>query len=609
MSGFDVISLFGGLALFLYGMRVMGDGLKQGSTGALKKAMAMVTGNPLLGFLLGFVVTGIIQSSHATIVLTSGLVGAGIISLHQSIGIIIGANLGTTVTGQIIRLLDLNGDAAAWIKIFQPSTLAPVAAIIGILFIMAAKSKKFNLIGNVLLGFGVLFTGLMNMTAAVSPLSQSPAFAQLFTSFADRPALGYVVGACSSFALQSSSATIGILQALAQTGQLSFGAIYSIIVGIYLGDCVTTAIVCSIGAIPDAKRTGVIHVLYGISKSVLILILITIFHKLGLLNNIWNVPISSGGIANAHTLFNLVAACVLLPVCTVFERISRKIIKDKNKPETETSRLLESLSPALFDSPALALQASKNVLDYMSKLAKINVNRAFDMIKHYDEKGAGDIKRREDDLDSLTDHLSNYLSMLSTQNGQGMDTQKLTYYMKCVNEFERIGDLAMNMCETANEMQEKEVTFTNTARHELKVLRAAIEDIVDHTVEAFDVHTLEAASYVEPIEEVIDDIVATMKNNHFKRIEKGECSMMNGYFFLDLLTNLERISDQCANLGVHTVSFCDSLVADSEHDYVRRLHSGEDEDFNRKYELYRNMYYTQIEHGKHRARHDAEIGE
>ncbi len=595
MSIFDVISLMGGLALFLYGMRVMGDALKQGSTGALKKAMAMVTGNPFLGFLLGFVVTGVIQSSHATIVLTSGLVGAGILSLHQSIGIIIGANLGTTVTGQIIRLLDLNGDAAAWVKLFQPSTLAPVAAVIGIIFVMAARSKKFNLIGNVLLGFGVLFTGLMNMTAAVSPLSQSAAFASLFTSFADKPVLGYITGACAAFALQSSSATIGILQALASTGQLSFGSIYAIIVGIYLGDCVTAAIVCSIGAIPDAKRTGIIHVLYGISKSVLILILITIFHKLGFLDAIWNKAITSGGIANAHTLFNLIAAAVLLPICTVFEKISRKLVKDKKAPETEATRLIESLSPALFDSPALALQASKNVLDYMSKLAKQNVRSAFEMIKAYDEKSMVEVNKREDDLDNLTDHLGDYLSKLITSNGQGMDTIKLNYYVKCTNEFERIGDLAMNICENAETMKEKNINFTDDALHEITVLSSAIDDIVQHTVEAFDVHTKEAASYIEPIEEVIDDIVNTMKNNHFKRIERGDCSMMNGYCFLDILTNYERISDQCANVGVHTISFCDPVVADSEHEYVRRLHAGEDEDFNRKFELYRNLYYTQIE--------------
>ena len=308
MTIFNIISLFGGLALFLYGMRLMGDGLKQGSSTVLKKVLERVTNNQFFGFLLGLVVTGLIQSSTATVVLTSGLVGAGLITLHQSIGIIIGANLGTTVTGQIIRLLDLNEAAAFWLRFLQPSTLAPLAAIIGILMIMAFHFRNSDLLGNVAVGFGILFTGLMNMTAAVSPPSESTAFANLFISLANRPVLGYLAGAAAAFAIQSSSATIGILQALTVTGKLTFSSVYAIIVGVYLGDCVTTGIVCSIGASADAQRTGVMHILYGIGKSILALAGVMILHSLGVLDGFWDTPITSGGIANTHTLFNLLLA-------------------------------------------------------------------------------------------------------------------------------------------------------------------------------------------------------------------------------------------------------------------------------------------------------------
>ena len=256
MTIFNFISLFGGLALFLYGMQLMGDGLKKGSSGALKAAMEKVTNNPLVGFLLGLAVTAVIQSSTATIVLTSGLVGAGVLTLHQSIGIILGANVGTTITGQIIRLLDLNADGGAWLNLFKPSTLAPLAAIAGILFIMAIKTPHSDTVGSITMGFGILFTGLLNMTAAVSPLGESPAFAQMFSGLADAPVLGFLAGTGVAFLIQSSSATIGILQALSMTGALTFGSVYAIIIGVNIGDCVTTAIVCSIGSTADAKRTS-----------------------------------------------------------------------------------------------------------------------------------------------------------------------------------------------------------------------------------------------------------------------------------------------------------------------------------------------------------------
>ena len=305
MNIFNVITLFGGLAMFLYGMRMMGDGLKNSSSGTLKKAMERITGTPIKAFLLGLTVTAVVQSSTATIVLTSGLVGAGIISLGQSLGIIIGANVGTTITGQIIRLLDLNSSGTWFLQFLKPSTLAPLALIIGIVIIMGMKSSDSAKIGHIIIGFGILFSGLLTMTDAVSVLSDSGIVERLFSVLGENPLLAYLSGAGVAFALQSSSATIGILQAFSTSGQLTFGEIYTVLVGVYLGDCVTTAIVCNIGAKPDAKRVGVVNILYNLSKSALILLVVTIIHKAVLLDCIWNQSIYYGGIANTNKVFNL----------------------------------------------------------------------------------------------------------------------------------------------------------------------------------------------------------------------------------------------------------------------------------------------------------------
>ena len=315
MSIFDFLTLFGGLAMFLYGMRLMGDGLKESSSGALKKAMESVTNNPIKAFLLGLGVTAIIQSSTATIVITSGLVGAGLLSLHQSLGIIIGANVGTTVTGQIIRLLDLDaGGATSWLQLFKPSSLAPIALIIGIIIIMTGRLKSSRQIGNIAIGFGILFSGLLNMTSAVTVLTESGMVEGLFSSLGNNPFLGYVTGATVAFILQSSSATVGILQAFSASGMLTFKGVYPVIVGVYLGDSVTTGIVCFIGAQAEQKRVGIFNILFNIGKMALIFVGVEILHRVGVLDGIWNIVVNSGVIANMNTVFNIAASILLFPV-------------------------------------------------------------------------------------------------------------------------------------------------------------------------------------------------------------------------------------------------------------------------------------------------------
>ena len=595
MTIFNVISLFGGLALFLYGMRLMGNGLKESSSGALKTAMEKVTNNPTVGFFLGLIVTAIIQSSTATIVLTSGLVGAGVITLHQSIGVVLGANVGTTITGQIIRLLDLNGGGgASWVDIFKPSTLAPLAAIIGILMIMAVKTKHSGVIGQIAMGFGILFTGLMNMTAAVSPLSSSESFARMFVGLSDTPVLGFLAGTGVAFLIQSSSATIGILQALSTTGALTFSSVYAIIIGVNIGDCVTTAIVCSIGSKADAKRTGIVHILFNICGSILVIAAIMILRSTGVLDALWDKTLSSGGIANVHTVFRLFSAIMLLPVCGQFEKFSRMIVKDDEVRGTSVERELERLDEKFFTSPALALAGASDAIATMARLAREGVLNAMDVLDHYDRQMIDLINENEDSIDLLADRVDNYLIKLSPHVKMGYGNDLLNYYIQCFSEFERIGDYAVNLTENAQELRDKGNELSEAARHELRVMRGALDEILGHAYESFTALDMRSARRIEPVEEVVDDLVATLRANHIKRVRDGLCSTITGLSYLDILVNIERISDQCSNLGVYTLSQSDSTIMSNHHEYIHQLHQGKNEEFNRKYSQAHEKYFGEL---------------
>lgn len=601
MTIFNIISLFGGLALFLYGMRIMGDGLKKGSSDAFKRAMEKVTNNPLVGFLLGLVVTAVIQSSTATIVLTSGLVGAGVLSLHQSIGVILGANVGTTVTGQIIRLLDVNASETSLLNFFKPSTLAPLAAIIGILCIMALKGRKSGTVGSIAMGFGILFTGLLNMTAAVDPLSESESFANMFYQLADQPVLGFLLGTGVAFLLQSSSATIGILQAISTTGALTFSSVYAIIIGVNIGDCVTTAIVCSIGSKADAKRTGVIHILFNIAGSILVIAGILALRGFGVLDPLWGKVLTSGGIANVHTIFRLVSAILLLPVCGQFEKLSRKFVKDDEQLGENVDHELSLLDDKFFTSPAIALSGAAEAITTMARLARTGVMSAMDVLEKYDSRAVDVINENEDHIDKLADHVDNYLIRLSPHVPTGHGNDLLNYYIQCFSEFERIGDYAVNLTENAQEFIERGVGLSPTAHQELAILRKALDEILGYTYSAFGATDCEAARHIEPVEEVVDDLVAELRANHIRRLRDGQCTVYAGFTFRDILANVERIADQCSNVGVYTISMFDEHVTKSHHDYIQELHQGNDPLFNKAYRELHDKYFSElsaIEQGK-----------
>ena len=595
MTIFNIITLFGGLALFLYGMRLMGDGLKKGSSDAFKSAMEKVTNNPLVGFLLGLGVTAVIQSSTATIVLTSGLVGAGILSLHQSIGVILGANVGTTVTGQIIRLLDVNASDTSLLNFFKPSTLAPLASIIGILFIMAVKGRKSDTVGSITMGFGILFTGLLSMTAAVSPLSESETFANMFFQLSDKPVLGFLLGAGVAFLLQSSSATIGILQAISTTGALTFSAVYAIIIGVNIGDCVTTAIVCSIGSEADAKRTGVIHILFNITGSILVILGLMALRGFGVLDPVWDKVLTSGGIANVHTVFRLVSAVVLLPVCSRFEKLSRKLVKDDVQIGENVDHELSLLDEKFFTSPAIALSGAGEAITTMARLARSGVMNAMNVLEKFDRHTVDIIRENEDHIDKLADHVDNYLIRLSPHVPTGHSNDLLNYYIQCFGEFERIGDHAVNLTENAQEFIDRNASLSPVARQELAVLTEALGEILDYTYSAFGATDYEAARKIEPVEEVVDDLVATLRTNHIHRVRDGRCTIYAGLTFLDILVNVERIADQCSNVGVFTLSMSDKHIMNNHHDYIHELHQGKDPVFNRAYQETHDKYFGELE--------------
>mgnify|MGYP004621320007 FL=1 len=594
MTIFNIITLFGGLALFLYGMRLMGDGLKKGSSDAFKSAMEKVTNNPLVGFLLGLGVTAVIQSSTATIVLTSGLVGAGILSLHQSIGVILGANVGTTVTGQIIRLLDVNASDTSLLNFFKPSTLAPLASIIGILFIMAVKGRKSETVGSITMGFGILFTGLLSMTAAVSPLSESETFANMFFQLSDKPVLGFLLGAGVAFLLQSSSATIGILQAISTTGALTFSSVYAIIIGVNIGDCVTTAIVCSIGSEADAKRTGVIHILFNIAGSVLVVLGLMALRGFGVLDPLWDKVLTSGGIANVHTVFRLVSAIVLLPVCSRFEKLSRKLVKDDVQIGENVDHELSLLDEKFFTSPAIALSGAGEAITTMARLARSGVMNAMNVLEKFDRHTVDIICENEDHIDKLADHVDNYLIRLSPYVPTGHPNDLLNYYIQCFGEFERIGDHAVNLTENAQEFIERNASLSPVARQELAVLTEALGEILDYTYSAFGATDYDAARKIEPVEEVVDDLVATLRSNHIHRVRDGQCTVYAGLTFLDILVNVERIADQCSNVGVFTLSMSDKHIMNNHHDYIHELHQGKDPVFNRAYQETHDKYFGEL---------------
>ena len=590
-----IISMLGGLAMFLYGIEVMGDGLKNSSGAALKRVLGKVTSNVFLGVLTGALVTAVIQSSTATIVLAVALIGAGVLNLKQAVSIVLGANIGTTITGQITRLAFVDAGDNWFLFLFDTDTLAPVALLLGIVLIMFIKSKKSKTIGDICIGFGILFVGLMNMTGVVGKFADSPAFMDLLANFSDVPVLGILAGLVLTVIVQSSSATVAMLQSLSATGAMDFSAVYPIIMGINIGTCIVTAFYCFIGnSDKDSKRTGVVHVVFNCIGTVLFMIVMSIMEYFEVFGaQFWTQTADSGVIANFQTLFNLITAAVLLPFTGLLVKLAQIVVKDAG-PKVSAHPELHTLTENLYISPAVAVAEATKAVAAMGSLAKENFARGCNQLFKYSEDEAKLIDTEEDYLDNFADSSDHFLVGLSKMIETEHDDRQVDMLMQTVPNFERVGDYATNMVELAQRLQKENSGFSESAKQELQILCSAVNEILDITVAAFATDDLEAAKKIEPLEEIIDDMVMILRDRHTKRLKMGVCSIGSGLVFMESLTYLERASDQCSSIAVMMMARFNSKILQNHYDYLREIHAGNDAAYMEEMEHRRQQYVVPL---------------
>lgn len=569
----SVISLLGGLAMFLYGMEAMSAGLKNASGATLKKVLEKVTSNVVVGVIMGTIVTAVIQSSTATIVITVGLITAGIINLKQAVSIVLGANIGTTVTAQIIRLMDVDSSGNLILNFFKPDTIAPLSLIIGIIFIMFVKTKNSKALGEIFVGFGVLFVGIMNMTDAVSPLTESEMFANVISRFADMPILGILTGFVTTIIAQSSSAMVGVLQALSRTGIMTFNVVYPIIMGINLGTCVTTAIICAIGSSKDAKRTGAAHIIFNAVGTVIFMIGMTIIKTAGGFPELWDKIVDSGDIANFQTIFNLVTAIVLIPFAGLLVKLTYIIVKPDATAEVKDDyAALHTLSEKLYGIPQMAIAEATTAIGVMGHMAHDNFKKSIGQLENYSDEISVGINTREEKIDEFTDTAENFLVALSKNTLSEEQSEEINMLIQISTDFERIGDYATNINEFAEKIKKEQNVFSQTAKDELNLIFSAVNEIIEMTVTTFAEDDEELAKRVEPLEEVIDDMVQYLRENHINRLKSGECTISAGILFIETLTYLERASDQCSSIAMMLLSKHNPEIRRNHHEYTSELH-------------------------------------
>ena len=600
-----IITLLGGLAMFLYGIEVMGDGLKNSSGEALKRVLEKVTGNVILGVLTGAMVTAVIQSSTATIVLTVALIGAGVLNLKQAVSIVMGANIGTTVTAQIIRLGSVESDGSFFLWLFDTDTLAPIALVAGIILLMFIKKKAAKPVGDICIGFGVLFIGLSLMTSGVKPLIGTSVF-ETFLVFLQNPIIGILFGLILTVIVQSSSATVGMLQTVAAATAaaaasnpdavvVTFSMAYPIIMGINLGTCVTTAMVCSIGSTKDAKRTGVVHIAFNTIGTILFMIVMTILEK----NNVWGTEFwqadaTSGTIANFQTVFNLLTAVALVPFTGSLVKLSNAIVRDDKEEEVRHPELL-TLDDKLYISPAVALAEGTKAVAAMGQVAKVNFARGCDQLFQYDESKLDEINQDEDCLDQFADRSDRFLIGLSKTIETEGDDRQLDMLMQTVPNFERIGDYATNLVELSQRLQAVKVAFSDLAVKELELISGAVNEILDITVDAFGTGDNNKAKDIEPLEETIDDMVMILRDRHTKRLKSGACSVATGLVFMETLTYLERAADQCSSIAVMMLARDNEAILQNHYDYLKEIHAGNDAAYMAEKERRRMQYIVPLD--------------
>lgn len=583
MSVIDIVSIFikaiGSIALFIYGMTVLGGRLEKLSSGRMEKVLEKLSNNVFKSVMLGALVTAAVQSSAATTVIVVGLVNAGILRLSSAIGVIMGANIGTTITGQILRLGDLenNNNVGAVLKLLSPTTLAPFIAAVGLIIFMLSKKESVKTIGEILIGVGILFTGMNSLTEAVSPLSELQAFRDLFATLKN-PILGIIVGAVVTILLQSSSASVGILQTISTTGVLTFSAAFPIIMGQNIGTCVTP-IISAVGAGKNAKRAAAVHLYFNIIGT--ILFLVVVYALQGLIGlPFWDKSIDMGGIANFHTFFNVVVTICFIPFTKLLEKLAMITIRDK-KTEDGTP-VSEFTAPALEDrllvSPSLAVQQATNTALAMGNLAFYNFENMRGLFTgNYDEKLIASLKDNEENIDRMEDRLNAYLVKINECELTDFENRRVTELLHLSSEFERIGDYTMNLIEDAEKLHENSVTFSPEAIRELDVISRACEEIIGMAIRCVELNDAALAAKVEPLEETIDYLNETLKARHIERLKEGKCVVESGVNFLDLLINLERISDHCSNIAVYVIGSQKNNTVINRHEFIQNAHAAKDE--------------------------------
>ena len=585
----NIVAMFGAIATFLFGMSTMTDGLEKLSSGRLEHILERLTSNVFKGVLLGAVVTGLIQSSAATTVMCVGFVNAGIMKLEQTVGIIMGANIGTTVTAQLLRLGDIDADNIV-MMFLQPSFLGPILAVVGIIFYMFIKGGHKRIVGQIVLGLGLLFIGMNTMSSAVEPLKNLPEFQSVFTAFSN-PLLGVAVGAAVTALLQSSSASMGILQAISTTGVVSFNIAMPLIMGQNIGTCIT-ALISSVGASKNTKRTAMIRLFFNIIGSVFFLVVLYAGNALFRFP-FWENTMDMGSIANLHLAFNIACTALLLP----FHRQLVKLVKAVVPGDTE-ERELSVLDDRFLSSPSLALERAHDAVVQMSEFARDNYRLAVELIWKFDAKKLERLNETEVALDKLEGLLDNYLVKLTDRALTAEESTRVSELLHTLSDFERIGDYAVNVSESAVVLHDRNITFSPQARAELERLTAAVGETLDKTVACYQSRQRTLAVQVEPLEEVVDLIAATLKNRHVERLKAGECTIELGTQFLELLINLERMSDHCSNVALHILrqtSSPDDKVRIDSHAYMHELHHGGfNQEFDDLFQEYRTKYFQPI---------------
>ncbi len=587
MDIFDVLSMVGGLALFLYGMHIMGDALAKMSGGKLEKVLERLTSNKWSAVLLGAGVTAVIQSSGATTVMVVGFVNSGIMKLNQAVGIIMGANIGTTATSWLLSLSGIDG-GSFFLQMLKPTSFTPILAVIGAILVVFCKSEKKHNIGTILLGFAILMYGMTAMSSAVEPLKDVPQFTQILTKF-ENPLLGVIAGFVLTTIMQSSSVSVGILQALCSTGAVSYALALPIIMGQNIGSC-TTAMISSVGASKDAKRAAAVHFYFNVIGTVVFML---VFYISNAFVHYAFLPQAANevGIATIHSILNIAATIVLLPLSGFLEFLAVKTIKDDDEEEDELSKhdkVLQLLDPVFLERPGFAIMQCRKVASEMAELSMKSVGRAVGLLTAYDEEIAERIRKEEDTVDKYEDQLGTYLLRLSTKDLSKEDGHRLSLMLHSLGDIERISDLAVNILLAVEQMHKKELIFSKKAMDELAVYSKALKDILTMTVDAFEQNDRYKAALVQPLEELMDDMNKELKKRHVKRLRKGKCTIELGLSLSDISDTYERISDHCSNIAT-----CVIQVEDDEldaHEHRKEVKEQDAKWYDEQYRAYEQKY-------------------